>query len=126
MLSCSIERRAPRERTLRTSISPVSDTRGLSSLTCRSWAPTLPCSTLTPRDRKSDVAKTTRVVVRAETSEEPQTGDWRMAVHELAAMERPSASDGERRAGELIAERLRAAGAQGKIEKEGAHGRDRG
>ena len=48
--------------------------------------------------------------------------EWREAIHELAAMERPSASDGELRAAELIAERLRSAGAQVKIEEERAHG----
>ena len=48
--------------------------------------------------------------------------DWQAAVRELAAMERPSASDGERRAAELIAERLRALGCEATIEQEQAHG----
>ena len=36
-------------------------------------------------------------------------GDWRAAIRELAAFDRPSASDGERRGAELIAARLRGA-----------------
>jgi Peptidase family M28 len=48
--------------------------------------------------------------------------DWRAAVRELAAMDRPSASDGERRAAELIAERLAALGCRATIEREQAHG----
>ncbi len=75
-----------------------------------------------PRSRKSDVAKTTRVVVKAETSEQPELDDWREAVRYLAAFERPSASEGERRAAEWIAERLRAHGAQASVEEEQAHG----
>ncbi|HEX8073517.1 MAG TPA: hypothetical protein VF545_00915, partial [Thermoleophilaceae bacterium] len=43
-------------------------------------------------------------------------------VHELAAYERPSASEGERRAAEWIAERLRAAGLSAQVEEERAHG----
>ncbi len=49
-------------------------------------------------------------------------GDWRAAIRELAAMDRPSASDGERRGAELIAERLRALGCRVEIEQERAHG----
>ena len=48
--------------------------------------------------------------------------DWREAIHELAAFERPSASDAERRAAELIAQRLRGCGARVQIEEEQAHG----
>lgn len=48
--------------------------------------------------------------------------DWQAVVHELAAIERPSASDGERRAAEIIAERLRALGCRAEIEQESAHG----
>ena len=48
--------------------------------------------------------------------------DWKAAIRELAAMERPSASDGERRAAELIAGRLRALGCETTIEEERAHG----
>jgi len=48
--------------------------------------------------------------------------DWRAAIRELAAMERPSASDGERRAAELIADRLRALGCEVTVEEERAHG----
>jgi acetylornithine deacetylase/succinyl-diaminopimelate desuccinylase-like protein len=47
---------------------------------------------------------------------------WRDAIHELAAFERPSASDGERRAAELIAARLRALGCKAVVEQERAHG----
>ncbi len=43
-------------------------------------------------------------------------------VRALAAFERPSASDGERRAAEWIAERLRAAGWPAAVERERAHG----
>jgi Peptidase family M28 len=52
----------------------------------------------------------------------PDTGSWQTAVHELAAFERPSASAGERRAAEWIAERLRAYGCPTTIEEEQAHG----
>jgi hypothetical protein len=48
--------------------------------------------------------------------------DWRKLIHELAAFDRPSASDGERKAAELIAERLRALGCRVTIEEERAHG----
>ena len=48
--------------------------------------------------------------------------DWKAAIRELAAMERPSASDGERRAAELIADRQRALGWKTTIEEERAHG----
>jgi hypothetical protein len=47
---------------------------------------------------------------------------WQAAVHELAAFERPSASDGERRAAEWIAARLEALGCDAAIEQEDAHG----
>ncbi len=47
---------------------------------------------------------------------------WRSAVHELAAFARPSASLGERRAAEWIAERLRELGLSPVIEEERAHG----
>ncbi len=47
---------------------------------------------------------------------------WRDVVHELAAFERPSASDGERRAAELIAARLRELGCEAVVEQERAHG----
>lgn len=43
-------------------------------------------------------------------------------MHELAAFERPSASEGERRAAEWIAERLQALGCSTAIEQEEAHG----
>ena len=44
-------------------------------------------------------------------------------VRQLAALERPSASDGERRAAELVADELRAAGCSGvRVEEERAHG----
>ena len=47
---------------------------------------------------------------------------WRDAVHELAAFQRPSASDGERRAAEWIASRLRELGCEATVERERAHG----
>ena len=50
------------------------------------------------------------------------THDWRAAIRELAAMERPSASAGERRAAEFIADRLRALGCDATVEEERAHG----
>jgi Peptidase family M28 len=49
-------------------------------------------------------------------------GGWRDLIHELAAFERPSASDGEKRAAELIAQRLRELGYEPRIEEERAHG----
>jgi hypothetical protein len=44
------------------------------------------------------------------------------AVHHLASFDRPSASEGERRGAEWIAERLRADGWEARIEQEEAHG----
>lgn len=55
-------------------------------------------------------------------AEETSIADWRSVVHELAAFDRPSASDGERRAAEWIAERLGALGLPAVIEEERAHG----
>ncbi len=49
-------------------------------------------------------------------------GDWRAAIRELAAIERPSASDGERKAAEWIAARLNGLGCRTEIEQEEAHG----
>jgi acetylornithine deacetylase/succinyl-diaminopimelate desuccinylase-like protein len=48
--------------------------------------------------------------------------DFREAIHALAELERPSASDGERHAAEWIAERLRSLGFDAAIESEQAHG----
>jgi len=48
--------------------------------------------------------------------------DWRAAINELAAMNRPSASEGERRAAELIAARLERLGCRVEVEEERAHG----
>jgi hypothetical protein len=62
------------------------------------------------------------VVIHAENSEQPGIDDWREAVRHLAAFERPSASDGERRAAEWIAQRLRGHGAEARVEEERAHG----
>jgi hypothetical protein len=54
------------------------------------------------------------------------TGDRRDALRsvigELAAIDRSSASDGERRAAEVIASRLRDTGATAEVEEEWAHG----
>jgi hypothetical protein len=47
---------------------------------------------------------------------------WRDAIHELAAFERPSASDGERRAADWIAARLQELGCDASVERERAHG----
>jgi hypothetical protein len=52
----------------------------------------------------------------------PVSSDWRSAIQELASFERPSASDGERRAAELIAARLRELGYSPRVERERAHG----
>jgi len=49
-------------------------------------------------------------------------GDWRSTIRELASFERPSASDGERQAAELIASRLRTLGCRTTVEEERAHG----
>ena len=46
---------------------------------------------------------------------------WRQAIHELAALERPSASEGERLAAESIASRLRELGCAATVERESAH-----
>jgi acetylornithine deacetylase/succinyl-diaminopimelate desuccinylase-like protein len=56
------------------------------------------------------------------THDSDHAGDWRALVHELAAFDRPSASDGERRAAELIAARLREQGCPVTVEEERAHG----
>ena len=55
-------------------------------------------------------------------TESDHPGDWRAAIQELASFERPSASEGERRAAELIAGRLRALGCRAEVEEERAHG----
>jgi hypothetical protein len=56
-------------------------------------------------------------------SENPNhAGDWRAAIRELAAFDRPSASEGERRGAESIAARLEALGCRVTIEEERAHG----
>lgn len=49
----------------------------------------------------------------------PELEGW---VRHLAAIERPSASDGERQAAEWIAERLREFGCDARVERETAHG----
>ena len=55
-------------------------------------------------------------------SEANGTGGWREAINRLAEFERPSASQGERRAAEWIAERLDELGCQVTVEEERAHG----
>ncbi|MFL5822800.1 MAG: M28 family peptidase [Solirubrobacteraceae bacterium] len=62
------------------------------------------------------------MVLEEEIPERTDMDHWREAIHELAAFERPSASEGERRAAESIAARLRALGAQARVEEERAHG----
>jgi hypothetical protein len=52
----------------------------------------------------------------------PDSQRWREVVYELAAFERPSASEGERRAAEAIADRLSACGWAAQVEEELAHG----
>jgi hypothetical protein len=56
------------------------------------------------------------------TANANHAGDWRAAIRELAAMDRPSASDGERVAAESIAARLQALGCRVAVEEERAHG----
>jgi hypothetical protein len=53
---------------------------------------------------------------------EPDATTWRSAIWELAGYDRPSASEGERRAAESIAARLRGLGLQTTVEEERAHG----
>ena len=53
---------------------------------------------------------------------EEDRGGWCELVWELAAFARPSASEGERRAAELIAARLRERGCEATVERELAHG----
>jgi Peptidase family M28 len=52
----------------------------------------------------------------------PRQRGWREAVYALAAFPRPSASSGERRAAEWIAQRLQSLGCETAIEQELAHG----
>ena len=52
----------------------------------------------------------------------PEIARLRAAVEHLAAIERPSASDGERRAAEWIRDRLAEHGAEARVEAERAHG----
>lgn len=56
------------------------------------------------------------------THDSDHGGAWRALIHELAAMDRPSASEGERLAAEAIAARLRELGCRVEIEEEPAHG----
>ncbi len=63
----------------------------------------------------------------AESERRPASHSWlteelRTVVEELAGYERPSASQGERRAAEWIAERMRAHGHRASVEVERAHG----
>lgn len=51
-----------------------------------------------------------------------EANSWRGLIWELASFERPSASEGERRAAESIAARLREHGAHARVEEERAHG----
>jgi hypothetical protein len=61
-------------------------------------------------------------ITNAELGSATDGASWRTAIHELAAFERPSASEGERRAAESIADRLRALGCSVAVEQERAHG----
>ncbi len=68
-------------------------------------------------------AKTTRMASdQASTATAAADGRWQDAIHELAAFDRASASAGELRAAEWIAERLRGLGCKVEIEEERAHG----
>lgn len=65
--------------------------------------------------------------ISSHADSEPGSLPWlepelRSVVEELASFERPSASDGERRAAEWIAERLREHGCRSGVEVERAHG----
>ncbi len=57
-----------------------------------------------------------------EAPSEAEPVHWREAIEELASFERPSASEGERRAAELIGGRLADLGCRVSIEEERAHG----
>lgn len=56
------------------------------------------------------------------TETSTSAADWRRAIRVLAEIERPSASDGERRAAEWIAGVLRELGCEAVVEPERAHG----
>jgi acetylornithine deacetylase/succinyl-diaminopimelate desuccinylase-like protein len=63
------------------------------------------------------------VVLAADTSSvSGEQEQWRQAIYELAALHRPSASEGEREAAELIAQQLEELGCRVTVEKESAHG----
>jgi acetylornithine deacetylase/succinyl-diaminopimelate desuccinylase-like protein len=51
-----------------------------------------------------------------------EASNWRDVVYELAGYDRPSASEGERRAAEWIAQRLKGLGLPARVEEERAHG----
>jgi len=53
---------------------------------------------------------------------ERESAPWRAAIEQLAGLERPSASDGERQAAESIAGWLRELGCRAEVEQESAHG----
>jgi hypothetical protein len=55
-------------------------------------------------------------------ADEPADASWRTAIEMLAALDRPSASEGERRAAESIAGWLRDRGCEVAVEREQAHG----
>jgi Peptidase family M28 len=55
-------------------------------------------------------------------TQEIDRGELRRVIEELSAIERPSATEGERRAAEWIAARFREAGLETTIERERAHG----
>src|SRR5581483_6972513 len=67
-----------------------------------------------PRPRERPRTTTVRGVITREELES--------VVRELASYVRPSASDGERRAAEFVASRLRESGCRTEIEEERAHG----
>jgi Peptidase family M28 len=61
-------------------------------------------------------------VGQASSSTGSERSLWEQAIHELAAYDRPSASDGERRAADWIGDQLRGLGCTVAIEEEPAHG----
>jgi len=75
-----------------------------------------------PPGVNSDSAASTGARAPSQHRSSREAGDWGAAIHELAGFERPSASDGERRAAESIARRLGELGCRAVVEEERAHG----
>jgi hypothetical protein len=77
-----------------------------------------------PRLVTDDAGVTTdaRATGDARATSSADVRGWQAAIRTLAAIERPSASEGERRAAEWIAGRLRELGCRTEVEEEQAHG----